>query len=90
LGTPVAERATRRRRAGAGRESGVAGVGWKGKADGWGPPVSCPGGKEVERRDGLRSWAGPACAGWRACGGGREKGWSAWAWVAWVGGLAAH
>jgi hypothetical protein len=46
----------------------------KGKLTGGSRPSAAPGGKEAERHDGSRSWAGPACAGWRACGGGREKG----------------
>jgi hypothetical protein len=35
-------------------KTGVAGVGRKGKADGWGPPVSCPGRKEGRGRDASR------------------------------------
>jgi hypothetical protein len=55
---PVARRATRRRRAGAG--SGVAGVGRKGKADKRDPPVSCPGRKREGRpgRFAKLGWAG--------------------------------
>jgi hypothetical protein len=47
VGGSVAERAMRRRRAG-GREPGSRAIGRKGKADGWGPPVSCPGRKGGE------------------------------------------
>jgi hypothetical protein len=45
----------------------------RGKLTGGSRPSAAPGGREVKRRDGSRGWAGPACAGWRACGGGREK-----------------
>jgi hypothetical protein len=45
----------------------------KGKADGWVPPVSCPGRRKRERAKCFAVWAGPAHVGWFARGERREK-----------------
>jgi hypothetical protein len=86
------------RRGGGEREPGSRAVGRKGKADGWGPPVSCPGrmgrGRARElAKLGRAGDAGPARAGWRACGEEREEGereTCSWAGAALAGGLVAH
>jgi hypothetical protein len=36
-------------------------------------PSAAPGGRKGRGRDASRWWAGPARAGWRACGGGKER-----------------
>jgi hypothetical protein len=82
--------AMRRRRAGE-REPGSRAVGRKGKADGWDPPVSCPGRKEGEasRQIAMVGWAGRA--GWFVCGERKGRGEEcSWAWVAWASGLVVH
>jgi hypothetical protein len=72
VAAPVATR-ERRRRGAERREPGEGAGERKGKADGWVPPVSCPGRRKRERAKCFAVWAGPAHVGWFARGERREK-----------------